>query len=312
MKLSVALCTFNGEKHISEQLESVLCQQMPIDEIIICDDGSSDKTLEIIADFQKSNPSIKLFENPENLGVIKNFEKAINLCSNGIVFLCDQDDIWFPDKTIKIVEYFNCHPQNKAVFHNLQLYNDKVNTSLTMWQYLSFDHNVIHSNKNLLLYTAVFDNVLTGAAFAFKKDHQISFTDVCPIILHDYQLLIKFALSNELGYINANLGFYRLHEGQQVGAGNKRNWHIYNLQQEYNSGNLIGKLNILMRSIKKYVKYADLYPSLRSVIDLLEQEVRKTKKDFLRNYSYLYQRRVLINWYRKNLYQTNFCNIFYE
>ncbi|MDO9153719.1 MAG: glycosyltransferase [Paludibacter sp.] len=84
--ISVALCTYNGEKFIEEQLNSILNQTLPVEEIVICDDGSTDNTLNIINLFEQNNRNIKVFRNKNNLGTIKNFEKAISLTSGDIIF----------------------------------------------------------------------------------------------------------------------------------------------------------------------------------------------------------------------------------
>ncbi len=101
MKTSVAMCTYNGESYLDEQLQSILEQTEPIDEIVICDDGSIDKTLSIIEKFIKAGTPIRLILNQKNLGYTRNFEKAICLCSGDIIFLADQDDIWMPEKVKK-------------------------------------------------------------------------------------------------------------------------------------------------------------------------------------------------------------------
>ena len=90
MKVSVAMCTYNGHQYIKEQLLSILEQTIPIDEIIICDDGSKDATIQIIIEYMNAYPGvIKLIKNSQNLGYTKNFEKAICLCSGDIIFLAD-------------------------------------------------------------------------------------------------------------------------------------------------------------------------------------------------------------------------------
>ena len=96
-KISVCIATFNGEKYISSQLDSILNQVVPVHEIIISDDMSTDNTIEIIKNC--NNPIIKIFINKERLGVAKNFENAIKHANGDFIFLCDQDDIWLKNKT---------------------------------------------------------------------------------------------------------------------------------------------------------------------------------------------------------------------
>ena len=102
MKISIALCTYNGEKFIAEQLQSLFDQTVKADEIVVSDDGSKDKTLEIINEFKNKNDiPIRILEHKENFGVFKNFEYCIKQCNGDIVFTCDQDDYWMPTKLEK-------------------------------------------------------------------------------------------------------------------------------------------------------------------------------------------------------------------
>jgi glycosyltransferase involved in cell wall biosynthesis len=96
--VSIAMATYNGEKYLSQQLDSILNQTHPIYEIIIVDDGSSDGTLNILNAYRDKYSNIKVYPNPENLGVVKSFERAIMLASGDYVALADQDDVWFNNK----------------------------------------------------------------------------------------------------------------------------------------------------------------------------------------------------------------------
>src|SRR5690606_8953402 len=81
MMISVAMCTYNGEKYLAEQLESILRQDHPVDELVVCDDGSSDRTIAILNEFAQKAPFVVgIHVNEKNLGSTKNFEKALTLC----------------------------------------------------------------------------------------------------------------------------------------------------------------------------------------------------------------------------------------
>ena len=102
MKLSVALCTYNGEKFIAEQLESIARQTVLPDELIICDDRSADQTVQILHEFANKAPfPVSIYHNETTLGVIRNFEQAISLCKGEYIALADQDDVWLPEKIEK-------------------------------------------------------------------------------------------------------------------------------------------------------------------------------------------------------------------
>ena len=108
MKLSVAMCTYNGAEFIEEQLISILNQTVKIDEIIICDDCSTDDTLEILQKIiEQNNSVITIFRNEVNLRSNKNFEKALSLCTGDYIFFSDQDDIWKKNKVQKFIDKFN-------------------------------------------------------------------------------------------------------------------------------------------------------------------------------------------------------------
>lgn len=94
MKVSIAMSTYNGEKFIREQLDSILSQTVQDFELITCDDCSSDSTVQILNEYEKKDARIKVFVNKKNLGFTRNFEKAISLCSGEYIALSDQDDVW--------------------------------------------------------------------------------------------------------------------------------------------------------------------------------------------------------------------------
>lgn len=93
-KVSIVICTYNGEEFISEQLHSILNQTFPIEEIIVVDDRSADKTTDIIEAISKENSIITLHKNISNIGFNKNFEKALKLAKGDVIAISDQDDIW--------------------------------------------------------------------------------------------------------------------------------------------------------------------------------------------------------------------------
>ena len=97
MRRSVALAAYNGGEFIRQQIESVLSQLGPDDELIVSDDGSTDNTRDIVAEYVAYDPRVQLVEGPCQ-GPIRNFEHALELCGGDIIFLCDQDDVWLRGK----------------------------------------------------------------------------------------------------------------------------------------------------------------------------------------------------------------------
>lgn len=105
MNISIAMATYNGEKYIGEQLQSLADQShLPI-ELVVCDDGSTDETIEIIKAFSIIAPfPVKLFLNDKNIGYAKNFFKAAKICQGDWISFCDQDDVWLPHKIAGVVD----------------------------------------------------------------------------------------------------------------------------------------------------------------------------------------------------------------
>ena len=223
MKISVAMCTYNGEKYIKKQIESILNQSLAIDEIVICDDGSNDKTIEIIEQFQLENPKIiSLQKNQVNLGSNKNFEKAISICDGDYIFLSDQDDIWKKDKVKKIIQYFYENESLEAIFTNGELINDKNEkfTEISLWDSVSFMEDQLKNLNDLYLHLIFKSNMVTGATLCIKKEIKnliLPFPDI-KNLHHDEWIAVIIASRKKIGYLKEELISYRLHSEQQIGT----------------------------------------------------------------------------------------------
>ena len=122
MKISIAMAAYNGASYLKEQLDSLVAQTRQPDELVVCDDGSSDETVAILTDFAKQAPfDVYLHCNPENLGYARNFGKALSLCTGDLVFLSDQDDVWFPKKIETIVNLAELDAVNQVFMNDAEL-----------------------------------------------------------------------------------------------------------------------------------------------------------------------------------------------
>ena len=159
MKISVALATYNGEKYLLEQLQSIANQTRGINEIIIIDDSSVDRTVNIAQEFLSDfSFEKKIITNNKRLGAYKNFEKALFNCSGEIIFLSDQDDIWFPDK---VETHIKLHEENQdiQVITNDCLLSDK--------HHHTFGHTKM---KNLNTAGINLTSMVMGCCCSFRKD----------------------------------------------------------------------------------------------------------------------------------------------
>ena len=227
MYISVALCTYNGEKFIKKQLDSILHQTLKVNEIIVCDDQSSDSTLEILEKYKSDYPNIfKIFINESNLKSNKNFEKALSLTCGDYIFFSDQDDVWQSDKVAKIICVFEKNKNIEGVFSNANLIDENdiiISKPVTLWDTVGFFEQKLITPINYLKLLMIEGNFVTGATLCISKkvkDFCFPFDTNEKNFFHDYWIAILLAERNSLTCINENLISYRIHVNQQIGIGN--------------------------------------------------------------------------------------------
>ena len=201
MMLSVCIATYNGEKYIYEQILSILSQIKSTDEVIISDDNSTDKTLEIIKNL--NDPRIKLYNNNFK-SPIKNFEFLIDNCNGDLIFLSDQDDIW----------------DHKKVRMHLDIYNNNQSTGLVISDIQLIDKNGVSISKKFFnkkfsssWINNIFFNNYIGCSISFRsslKNYILPFPKNLP--MHDWWIGVIASLFSNVIYINEKLVFYRIHE----------------------------------------------------------------------------------------------------
>lgn len=116
MEISICIATYNGERYIREQVESILHQLDCEAEIVIVDDASTDGTIRILENFSDSR--ICIIRHNQNLGVLRTFERALGEATGEVLFLCDQDDVWQPEKVEKVIRIFDADPSVTLVLTN--------------------------------------------------------------------------------------------------------------------------------------------------------------------------------------------------
>jgi glycosyltransferase involved in cell wall biosynthesis len=228
MKISVALCTYNGEKYLQEQIESILAQSVSPDEIVICDDNSKDSTVQVLNALEKKYPSIiKIYQNKINLGFIKNFEKAFSLCKGEIIFFSDQDDTWHKDKILKFLNVFQANPDCSYVFSNAKAVNETgEELGYTLWGNIKFDAEAQKQfaedkQRKILLK----HNVVQGAAMAVRSSVKQIVLPFSESFFHDHwiALTLSMAYNNPGILLNESLLNYRMHSEQSLGLDTKKN-----------------------------------------------------------------------------------------
>lgn len=217
LEYSVALCTFNGEKYVSQQLESIINQSIKPKEIIISDDGSKDKTIEIVGQIlENSGVAYQILINNEEHGVTNNFRNAISHCAGPIVFTSDQDDQWHLDKAKIMLDVFEKNSKALLVFSDGELVDADMNLlNCSVWKAVGIKEEFLRENNwfHYLLNTCL----VTGAAMAFRKSLYDSVNTIPKEWLHDGWLAWCAVASDGLVPCEQRLFYYRQHSNNVVG-----------------------------------------------------------------------------------------------
>lgn len=211
--ISIAMTTFNGATYLQAQLDSILSQTYQTFELIICDDSSMDTTWTILSEYAIRDGRIKLFQNQKNIGFVKNFEKALSLCSGEYIALSDQDDIWEPKKLSILISEIG----DALLIHSDAYLIDESNTIFS-YSYTSY------SNKNIksTFIKYLFGNNVTGCTTLFHRKLLESSLPIPNCIkLHDWWLALNASNQGMIRYYPKPLIRYRQHTNNEIGASKK-------------------------------------------------------------------------------------------
>lgn len=217
-RISVALCTYNGERFIAQQIESILAQSMPVDEIVLGDDASSDTTVQKVEErVAGTNIDLMVRRHNPGLGVRGNFADAISATTGDVIILCDQDDVWHRDKVKKLVEALG---DKELVHSDARLVDAEGNPkgsalleelNVSAWE----KRNLVDGDALAVLLKR---NLVTGATAAVKGEFARSIMPVPDGWIHDEWLAFIAAFDRQLVLLPEVLTDYRQHENNQIGA----------------------------------------------------------------------------------------------
>lgn len=220
LRLSVALCTCNGAAFLPEQLASYVAQTRRPDELVVCDDASTDATLSLLEDFAAQAPfPVRIERNAERLGVSRNFAQAVRLCTGDVIALSDQDDRWFPNKLERLAAAFEQSRTVNAVFSDADLINSRGQpVGRRLWDSVGFAPDAQEAvRRGRAAPMLLRSNFVTGATLAVRADLRDVMLPIPPIWGHEQWMALLAATFGELGMIAEPLIQYRLHERQQIG-----------------------------------------------------------------------------------------------
>ena len=201
-KVSVVLASYNGEKYIKKQIESIMPQLELDDELIVSDDGSKDKTKEIVLELAKSDSRIKLVDGPKN-GYNKNFENAIKYAKNEFVFISDQDDEWLPNKVEKVLKEFD--EKTNCIRHDCVVIDDNDNVLIESYN--------TERGANLSYKKNFYKNTFTGCCMAVRREWLMKLLPFPENIYYDAWIGILSCRFNNAKIIDDKLIKWCRHEG---------------------------------------------------------------------------------------------------
>lgn len=201
------MCTYNGEKYINEQLNSLINQTYKIFEVIIQDDASTDDTIAILKKFEDKLP-LKIYINNENIGFNKNFEQAILKANGDLIALCDQDDVWENNKLQILIEEIG---DNTLIYSNSLLVDSQLNSlNKTLEDRLKI--NFISSNSAV---NFLFNNCVSAHSMVFKKE-LLKYIKIPDNFYFDEYIAAVAASLKGVKYIDKNLVLYRQHDSNAL------------------------------------------------------------------------------------------------
>jgi len=254
--INILLATYNGEKFLGEQLDSLFNQTVKEFKIIIRDDGSSDNTIDIIKSYNEKHPGkIKLVnDNLGNLGSSKSFMKLLEYCDSEYIMFCDQDDVWLPDKIElslnKMKELENKYDKNipLLVFTDLEVVDQKLNAlHKSFWKYQKLIPIISNNWKELLA-----QNVITGCTMILnKKAKEFCLPFELPMMIHDQWVGVNISKYGKVDYLKEQTIFYRQHGNNVAGA------HSFGIVYLKNKVSDIKRIINFQRKASKFFK--DVY-----------------------------------------------------
>ena len=222
-QVDILMATYNGEKYLKEQLESILNQTYTNIRLLINDDCSTDKTIEILKEYEQKDNRIYVHYNKENLGSIKNFENLLSRVENKYFMLADQDDVWMPQKVEKSLDKITKENAD-LVFTDLEAVDENLKTiTPSVVRYMGFKKNIDKYNDYKLVFLR---NCVTGCTIISKKElikKYIPIPNKEPMV-HDWWMALMIAQDGKLAFLDEPTIKYRQHGKNQLGIFGMKNY----------------------------------------------------------------------------------------
>lgn len=257
--IDCVLCTYNGEEYILEQLESIENQSVQISRLIISDDGSTDKTIDIVKEWSKNVKfQVDIYVNKDGVGAASNFEKALSHSNADYIFFSDQDDVWRPNKIGITIN--KIYMLEKEFGNNMPC---MVHTDLTVVdRYLNVVNKSFMNNSGLNNVTddenkiknLMVQNFVTGCTMVINracKEKVLPFPK--NIVMHDYWIALVTALVGKIGYVGESTILYRQHSHNTIGA--VKHLSLKNIIKVFDIEKMLGQLERSIKQLREVIVY---------------------------------------------------------
>jgi glycosyltransferase involved in cell wall biosynthesis len=219
--IGVALCTYNGQRYVREQVESILAQTRMPDLVVVCDDASQDDTLALLRDGAlDARVPFRIVRNDVNIGYVRNFAKAISLCHTDIIVLSDQDDRWRIDKLQRLEAAFREDPTSAGFFSDAEIVDENMNAlGYGLLDALEVsDGDKALARSGALLPVLLRRNIVAGATLAFRSAWRDRILPIPEGAIHDEWIALVLAAYGVLRFVPQPLIQYRQHGSNQIGG----------------------------------------------------------------------------------------------
>lgn len=240
--VSIAMATFNGQKYIQRQLDSLAAQTQIPEELVISDDGSTDNTLKIVETFARTAPfPVNIYRNDDTLGFRKNFMHAASLCRSELISFCDQDDCWYPDKISAAAAPFS-DPEVLLTYHNADIVNNENQKIALLIEHRPKDLLVTPPLSNPWSYALGFTQVFRRSLLLFSDlwPRSLNHNYKNQPMAHDQWFFFLASVFGKVAYIDKSLVAYVQHGKNTYGWRRKDlktavTRHFYNHSDRYYS-----------------------------------------------------------------------------
>lgn len=230
MPVSIALCTCNGQAFLLQQLDSIVAQDYAPLELVLCDDASTDQTVEMIRRFAASHRhlSVRVVCNPTRLGTTANFQQAVSLCTGDVIFMSDQDDLWLPGKIRRLLREIDAGAD--LAFSNAEVVDsDGRPLGYRIWDSLWFtpsEQVKVRTGRAIEVFLK--HVVAAGGTMAFRASlRELALPIPDMPVAHDAWLALMAAATGRVHIVDEPLIHYRLHGANQVGLGKLSLWRQF-------------------------------------------------------------------------------------